>query len=172
MKIDLSEILSVKDKEKTLKYPLDMERFVTSVYDAKITDKSDVIIELKNTGKKKFKLKLETSFGLILPCDRCLSDVSIDMHIKVNRNLDLSVEPEDKDEFCYIDDDGKLDVEKLVHNEILINMPTKILCKEDCKGICNRCGTNLNLQSCDCKDTETVQQMSTLGDILNKLKEV
>ena len=50
MKIDLSEILSVKDKEKTLKYPLDMERFVTSVYDAKITDKSDVIIELKNTG--------------------------------------------------------------------------------------------------------------------------
>lgn len=43
-----------------------------------------------------------------------------------------------------------LDLEELILSDILLELPTKLLCKEDCKGLCPHCGCNLNHQSCDC----------------------
>ena len=44
-----------------------------------------------------------------------------------------------------------LDVDKLIYGEILVNWPMKVLCKEDCKGVCQFCGANLNEGQCSCK---------------------
>ena len=47
----------------------------------------------------------------------------------------------------------------------------KVLCRENCKGICNRCGANLNLGSCKCDDAELDPRMSKILDIFNQFKE-
>ena len=75
------------------------------------------------------------------------------------------------DESNYIDG-YTLDVDKLVYNEVLIGWPTKILCSEDCKGICNVCGQNLNLGTCDCEDTSLDPRMSVIRDVFKNFKEV
>ncbi|HWT27780.1 MAG TPA: DUF177 domain-containing protein, partial [Mobilitalea sp.] len=65
-----------------------------------------------------------------------------------------------------------LDVDILIYDEILIGFPMKLLCSEDCKGICKHCGTNLNEKTCDCDKTEYDPRMSVIRDIFNNFKEV
>ena len=65
-----------------------------------------------------------------------------------------------------------LDVDRLVGNELTLNLPMKVLCREDCKGICNRCGTNLNYGTCDCDTRSLDPRMSVIQDIFKQLKEV
>ena len=79
------------------------------------------------------------------------------------------VESEDLDEANYIDG-YTLDVDQLVGSEILIGWPTKILCSEDCKGICNVCGQNLNQGTCNCEDTSLDPRMSVIRDVLRILR--
>ena len=71
------------------------------------------------------------------------------------------------------DIDGyNLDVDKLVFGEILLLIPGKTLCKEDCKGLCLRCGANLNEGECGCDRESLDPRMSVFKDILNNFKEV
>ena len=65
-----------------------------------------------------------------------------------------------------------LDVDQQVGNELTLNLPMKILCSEDCRGICNRCGTNLNRGTCDCDKRSLDPRMSVIQDIFKELKEV
>ena len=65
-----------------------------------------------------------------------------------------------------------LDVDQLVCNELLLSLPMKVLCREDCKGICNRCGTNLNLRTCTCDTRSLDPRMSVIQEIFNEFKEV
>ena len=66
----------------------------------------------------------------------------------------------------------ELDVDKLVYAEILVNWPMRVLCKDDCKGICKVCGMNLNKGACNCQRTELDPRMAAIQDIFNKFKEV
>ena len=66
----------------------------------------------------------------------------------------------------------ELDVDTLINNEILINMPVKVLCKEECKGICPVCGGNLNEKECGCDTFVPDPRMAAIKDIFNANKEV
>ncbi|MBQ3665475.1 MAG: DUF177 domain-containing protein [Lachnospiraceae bacterium] len=175
MLIELSDILSVKDKELDVQADIEMERFTSKMGDYAIADRSPLNIHLKNMGKKKFSMKFLIDLSLIIPCDRCLTDVKYDMNIEVHKEIDMNESDTDgvdiEDEYFYISD-HKLDIEAFVYNEILINLPMKVLCSENCKGICNRCGANLNSQTCDCDTTELDPRMSKIRDIFNNFKEV
>ncbi len=174
MLIELSEILSNKDKESYVNVSMEMERFTSKNDDYRIINKSPFEVHLKNTGKKKFSIKFKTDFTLVIPCNRCLSDVDYDMHIEVNKIIDMNESESneiDLDEYSFIND-KELDVDKLLYKEILVNLPMKVLCNENCKGICNRCGANLNIQSCGCDRTELDPRMSRIKDIFNNFKEV
>ena len=92
-------------------------------------------------------------------------------HHKGNVTDESEVESEDLDEANYIDG-YTLDVDQLVGSEILIGWPTKILCSEDCKGICNVCGQNLNQGTCNCEDTSLDPRMSVIRDVFKNFKEV
>ena len=66
----------------------------------------------------------------------------------------------------------ELDVDKLVYAEILVNWPMRVLCKDDCKGICKVCGMNLNKGTCSCDSFVPDPRMAAFQDIFNKFKEV
>ena len=65
-----------------------------------------------------------------------------------------------------------LDVDKMLFQEILMCWPEKVLCREDCRGICNVCGQNLNQGSCDCEDTGLDPRMSVVRELFKNFKEV
>ena len=117
-------------------------------------------------------MNAEIQMTLEIPCGRCLEPVSVPFVISVDEQFELSDTPEqateDSDE-PYIDG-YQLDVDALVRNELFVHMPLRVLCKEDCKGICKRCGTNLNLGTCDCDATELDPRMAAILDIFNGSK--
>ena len=74
----------------------------------------------------------------------------------------------DKDFEDYIViDDASLNLDEFVREEILLFLPNKILCKENCKGLCPKCGKNLNDGKCDCKK-DVDPRMEVLLQLLNE----
>ncbi|MBQ1604529.1 MAG: DUF177 domain-containing protein, partial [Lachnospiraceae bacterium] len=68
--------------------------------------------------------------------------------------------------------ENQLDVDRLIFDEILVNWPAKVLCKDDCKGICLVCGQNLNIQDCGCNRQVIDPRMAAFQDVFDQFKEV
>ena len=110
-----------------------------------------------------------------IPCDRCLTGVPTDFDFEIHKELDLNESDEDRirelDETSYVEH-SSLDVDLMVYNEMLIRFPMKTLCKEDCKGLCLKCGQNLNLGECGCDRQSLDPRMAAIRDIFSNFKEV
>lgn len=111
-------------------------------------------------------LNMNCSFVMKLCCDRCLEEFERAFEESFSHILvrELSSE-KDNDDYIVVDTD-KLDLDDLVLSDILLVLPTKILCKEDCKGLCSVCGKNLNFDSCDCQKKEADPRLSKLSELL------
>ena len=83
-------------------------------------------------------------------CDRCLAKVSKQIYLPFEQTF---YKDSAADEDAYIYSGSKLDVTKAVCDEIVLSLPLSFLCKEDCKGLCHKCGTDLNKQTCSCDTT-------------------
>ena len=59
-----------------------------------------------------------------------------------------------------------LDLDELLRADILLSLPSKILCKEDCKGLCSVCGADRNKQECHCEEKSVDPRLEILGDLL------
>ena len=101
-------------------------------------------------------------------CDRCASDFTkeVEMPIDVVLVRELADEDhEDEGVFPLIDDSA--DLEEIVRTVFVLNMDSKLLCDPDCKGLCCRCGKNLNNGPCDCQK-EPDPRFAALRQLLNK----
>ncbi len=89
---------------------------------------------------------------LTIPCDRCLEDAyaSIDSFFKI---IEEPKKQDSLDISFILEKDGELylDLAGLLWEQMVLNIPTKVLCSEDCKGLCPACGTNLNKGRCGCR---------------------
>ena len=67
-------------------------------------------------------------------------------------------------------EDGFLDMDEQLIEELLVEFPLRFLCKEDCRGLCQRCGKNLNDGECDCAKGEIDPRLAPLAKILEAMK--
>ena len=94
-------------------------------------------------------LDAEASYALDTVCAKCSSPVRRNVEVKVEHILVTHVEDEDDDDYIVVDD-MRLDLDELVGEDIFLAMPSRYLCREDCKGLCSICGADLNLGDCGC----------------------
>ena len=80
---------------------------------------------------------------------------------------EVLIDGEDEEEQCFVTSHF-LDVDKMLYLEIMLNIPGKVLCREDCKGICTVCGCNLNDGECGCDRFVPDPRMSAINDIFEK----
>lgn len=83
-------------------------------------------------------------------CDRCMDKVHKQIVLPFAQTF--FKESVVDDGYCY--SGSKLDATKAVEDEIILSLPTLLLCSDDCKGLCPKCGTNLNKSQCDCNLTK------------------
>lgn len=171
MLIDLRALLSGTQEEQSISVPLEMDVFKTAYAAYDIADKQPVALLLEKTGRNKLSVKGRGLVTLDIPCDRCLESVLTSIPFEIDRQFDLDAVQEEAEEKDYIDG-YNLDVDKLVFGEILLSIPGKTLCRADCKGLCPKCGANLNRAECGCDRTSLDPRMSVFKDILNNFKEV
>lgn len=175
MLISLSEIMNLPTgiQKRTAVY--EPEQFVRLGVTYPILEKEEVVLEIENLGGRKVKIQAATRVVLAVPCDNCLEEQRVEIPISSEVEIDFNLSEEDRvsdlNETAYIDG-YDLDVDRLVYEEILLGFPMKVLCQEDCKGICKVCGANLNQGECGCNRTEPDPRMSVIRDIFNNIKEV
>lgn len=173
MLIDFRELLFGTRDLISQQVELEMNTINDGVSSYDIIKKEPFELCLTKTGKGKFRIRAKSFVKLRIPCDRCLEPVDTDIDFIIDESVDMAEasENEESEEKDYIDG-YNLDVDKLVFSEILLSMPRKILCKEDCKGLCLVCGANLNIAECGCDRSVLDPRMSVFKDILNDFKEV
>lgn len=94
-----------------------------------------------------FKLKGNLELKLELICHRCSKSFNQEFIIDIDENY--SSEEKASDDFYRFNGD-EIDLTPMVQDNIFINMPLKLLCIQDCKGLCEICGCNKNEEECDC----------------------
>ena len=101
-------------------------------------------------------------------CDRCAADFTRDVDIPLNVVLvtELASE-ENEDEWVFPLEGDSADLEDIVRTVFVLNMDSKLLCTEDCKGICGGCGKNLNREACSCQK-ELDPRFAALKQLLEK----
>ena len=114
-----------------------------------------------------------------LECDRCLKPlelpVSADFALEYITGADYessSAAALSEEELSVSVFDGdSIDVDEIVKEQILLAVPTRTLCREDCKGICPECGIDLNTGQCDCATEEVDPRWAALKSFKNTDKQ-
>ena len=124
------------------------------------------------------KGSLET--GLSVTCTRCLSNFSfvVKSELKVHfiprtdiNKLANEIELTEQDVEQEFYEEGRVDLSSPARDLILLSMPQVILCRQNCAGLCPKCGSNLNRNKCDCKNEGSYDpRLAVLQRLKDKLK--
>lgn len=172
MFINISELISTPLKTETYEVPVDMEVYTLNGDDFPFREKSKLLLTVSNCGTRKVHLEGEWHGSLGIPCDRCLKEVLVPMDFHIDETVDLSSERQEEDADDSYVEESSIDTDALIKHEILIHFPMKTLCRENCKGICLKCGKDLNHGECGCDRASLDPRMAAIQDIFKNFKEV
>ncbi len=136
---------------------------------------SPVKLTFTNSGKGRARVEGQAEVTLAMNCDRCLRPVDRTLRLVFDREVfapdALEDVPDGQEDQAFMDG-WQMDVDDFLRIEIVINLPMKVLCKPDCRGICRQCGRDLNTGTCDCDTFVPDPRMALIKDIFNGNKEV
>lgn len=166
MYIDLTKLSEGrKDFDETIQVALD-EESVRLLEPCRIFGElKKGIVQVDVAGKIIAKIEME--------CSRCLSPVEsmLEIPFKVSYITEENYTNEKDSELhgeeleISIYDGEKIDVSDLAREQILLNLPAQIFCSENCKGLCPKCGANLNQKTCDCETKEIDPRWANLKNL-------
>ena len=130
---------------------------------------ASVIGEVKDSAGY-IRLTLSASVDYKSECARCLAPIedrfSIDFERTVSDEKTLSAEALEADDGEYaLMKEGMLDIDDEILEELLLSFPQKLLCSEDCPGLCPKCGRSLKNGKCSCPDKEPDPRWAALSKI-------
>ena len=110
---------------------------------------------------------------LKLACGRCLEPVESEIENEFeiafitpdNYSEERETELEVKELPVSIFEGNEIDLVKLAQEQIMLSLPSQTLCREDCKGLCTKCGINKNFESCDCDKTQVDSRWEALKQL-------
>lgn len=156
MNLNLSKLKEV-GSSKNIKRQLEIPTFNFRNQEIETPYPFDLELNIYNT-KDSFLLTGHLSGLLLLSCSRCLE--------KYQHRLQLEIEEELlKDE---LENFEKVDLIKILQENIMLVLPMKHLCSEECRGLCTVCGQNLNEKECNCKTESIDPRLAKLKDFYKK----
>ena len=118
-------------------------------------------------------LTAEASMSYRTHCARCLAEVEDTVRFLCEKTVAdekglLRLENTENDDYVQIKG-GKLDLDAPICDEILLSFPMRILCSDDCKGLCAGCGVDLNREACRCTKKEVDPRLAKLAALLAEM---
>lgn len=169
MIVDLTK-LSEKPKEFDLKIESDQIDLESDF--VHLREPAAFIGKIKNTGRRteiEGKIRAEVD----LSCNRCLVAVPKKLAMDFenafvspkNYTEEEEIEIEVKDLDVSIFEGDQIDLIEVTREQILLALPTQVLCKDSCKGLCEDCGANRNLKSCKCEEEKVDPRWAGLSKL-------
>ena len=140
---------------------------ISSLADGVYNYNFDEPVEANSQLVIKAKLKVGAKFE----CDRCTAEFSSDLNSEYRMVYLADESPEESDSvnLAYLSPDAdKIDISVEVRDYALLAVPMKKLCSDGCKGLCPRCGIDLNKESCSCAEKEIDERWLPLMELKNK----
>ncbi len=168
MILDLHEIIEVPGGQVPFRCELDRERLV---FPALVSFSGPVTAEgtvRNNAGILTLDAVVEAD--MTVRCDRCGADFARTLSTPVTATLKADPDEEDYADLFPLDGDCA-DVTDILETCFILSMDQKFLCSEDCKGLCDQCGKNLNDGPCGC-GRSIDPRMAVLSQLLDDIQEV
>ena len=172
MKIDLTSLKREKKSQVDLNFLLNLDTINYHGDEIKQQSPASVTGKLYIINDKVF-LTCEVSIVFEVNCSRCLKPFDYPMHINIDAELvrEETVEDDDEiDDLIYFQNDV-IDTAEVVRENIILQLPMKMLCSKNCSGLCPQCGKDLNQHQCECNQAEQEEEVK-MDPRLAKLKEL
>jgi len=163
MRLNLKDIIAVPGASVPFAFQLDLTGLELNGAHP-VQEPLEVSGQVENRGGV-LTLKARAATNLHLTCDRCAAQFQRVKSLAINSLVAAELEDEENDEIILLEGD-ELDVDEVVTTAFILDMDTKNLCSEDCKGLCPRCGANLNLGPCRCR-REVDPRLAKLAQLLD-----
>ena len=168
MILDMLPILSGSSQQIDFEFsfrPSEDSLLATVYSDVDFAEPINVTGYVKNmAGYMVLSADVRVSYSTV--CARCIEPVSNVLEISFEKDIASSGDVSDENDDYIIIEDKKLDLLPTVEEEIMLEMPSRTLCKEDCLGLCPKCGKNLNEGDCDCAKKEVDPRLAILKTLL------
>ncbi|MDQ2835500.1 MAG: DUF177 domain-containing protein [Acidobacteriota bacterium] len=145
-----------------------------------VTGVADLLVEHRSSNSQVHDIRVRAHYSadFEIQCARCVDPV----HVPLSGDFDLIFRPESADadsgersitaeetEIGYYEESG-LVLEDVVREQVLLSLPSRTLCTPDCKGLCPRCGQNLNQAKCSCDEAPADPRWNALAGLADKLE--
>ncbi len=162
LKINIRELLAGEKSQKEFEYSIPAEyneggneAVGDILVSGKVTDMGGYI-ELNASAELKYRTQ----------CARCLTELERNCKIDICRPVTVSLQNgNEEDEYILVGENSEIDIDNLITEELLLSLPLRSLCSEDCKGLCPKCGCNRNEVKCDCTDKEPDPRWAALRNL-------
>ncbi len=168
MLVNLTDYYKNREKSGCVRLEYSKDVFDDGITSYPVTDNGGFDLNISLVSKSEVRINGQGSIKIKMPCDRCLKDVDVEIPVNIDYAI---IEPgegveddPDTDEFV---DGYELDTDKLIHYELIMGLPMKVLCKDDCKGLCAVCGRDRNTYDCGCDTFVPDPRMAAIQDIFN-----
>lgn len=176
MKLDLSEIATHLGKR--IRYEIDEPPIEDEESGLKCVAPAIGEITFTNTGRH-IVARGRFSTSLELECARCLKQYQVEVELPIDEALPIAghvpeiIEDEEDEELAEEEPeplfvDNIFDLTEMLRQDIVVTMPIKPLCSEECKGLCQRCGKNLTEEPCDCPPDTEISAFGALAVLLDE----
>jgi len=165
------DLLSLTDEPLPFEFKIASGDIDLETEGVRIIGDIDVVGELSKSAAKT-DVKGSINAPVEVDCTRCLTPISRELDIVFDVDfVDKELFPDNKEthlESADLDTDviegNELDLSQVVREQILLNIPEQVLCRDDCRGICPTCGKDLNEGDCNCGEKEIDPRWAALKD--------
>ncbi len=178
MKLDLRPLLAEEIRRLSIDFEIEITAEDTAdignLYGVTFPAPLHVVGEITNTAGY-MRMALSASIPYATACARCLRPVSGSFSFRFEKTvapakLVEDIREEDRDDYVIVYN-GFLDVDEELYEMLILEFPAKLLCREDCAGLCPRCGKDLNDGPCSCEEKEVDPRLAPLAELLKKFKD-
>lgn len=171
MRIDVDKLLKAGN---TFAHVYEPEEIVLDEEHARLTAPPEINGRVSQNNHE-VRLRGKITARAEVDCDRCLKSVEV----PVESEFDVAYVPSDdyrsseaaelqeEDLSLSVFDGETIDIDELVREQILLALPNRALCGEDCKGICPTCGADQNINQCDCQTKEIDPRWKALKEVMS-----
>ena len=163
MLFELKSVFLNVGEEKELSYQLDISDIDI---DGAFPFKSPVTVTATASNRASLvTLALNCRFDYQRSCDRCGEQCTVEQNMNFAHKLAQTLVDEGNDDYIETPD-FTIELDEVVISDILLSLPQKFLCSDDCKGLCPKCGKNLNLGDCGCDKREIDPRLAILKQLM------
>ena len=161
MRLNLNDIIAVPGAKKSFQFPLSLPDLPACAIDGPASVTGQAI----NVAGA-LELRGEIPVAMTCTCDRCMVAFRVEKSLPVVAYLAETLTDEENSDIFLLEN-GAVDLDEVFTTAFLLTVESKVVCREDCQGLCITCGANLNEGLCACK-REVDPRLAALQQLLDR----